>query len=1300
MKKNYNVLYSLPFATKNGLLNSYFCTLLNSVNARFLNSTSGEIKIIAQYSTLNHDINPLQLSDGSFKKIQDIQMTDHLRWYKIETFAEIIGPIGYIHFDINTLKPWKIPPIDYDSEYDKYVINKLGLDRFANVHRLIENKEYDQVSINQLKLEQILKSLNPLCSYSFCYIIKLHFNKGFKTIGKHYLVNNTTNAKQLMLEFYITLLDYILKYEFNAIDMIMTRYWSLGIKVKDANYSTDNIKKEVIKETFTKKYDMRLKYMNSNFIPLTMRISVFYGVLIHKEGNILIFEYHEYIIKVNVIKYMEKHILSIFSKKTNTFIIGALDSAWNNGFIRTILKYDALEDKIENLKIDKNVMLYIENFKILNVEYTIKNSLLSLKDKEYIHNKKIITLDIECYMDDDNNLIPYACAFYDGLKYKCYYLTDYDNNWHEMIEHMIDDIMTNRKYAGYTVYAHNFNKFDSAFLFKNINKKYKITAVLPRDSGLLCFSVWNTVGGKKFKVKFTDSIALLPFSLAKLGQSFKVDTLKGIFPYSFVNKYNLNYIGEMPEYKYYEQSADMMIKYSDMKTWYNNDWNMKKETLAYLHDDVVSLYEILLKMDNTIFNNYRINITSNPTIASLALTILRSNFLNENSKLPKTTGSLEAAVRSAYFGGRTELFIPMKHNIYSYDFNSLYPTAMLKDLPVGNAVYSLEKDLTKIFGFIKVKFTTPPGMNIPILPVRISTKGNDTKLIFPCGTCTGWYFSEEVKLAQEYGYDIEIIESYIFERGVNTLTNYVLHMSAIKDSTEGAMRDIHKLLLNTPYGRMGMRNIRDGIIIANLQQYVEIIKKHEVLDAFPLTDELFFVKYNKSPSKNACLQSGIDYETELLKYNEKNDFVENSTPIAAAIASWARIIMYPWIINSAYTDTDSIFVDHKLPQHMVGKSLGKFKQEYGGIIYKAMFVAPKFYYLSTHKGDIFKTKGISTNISKIDFLKLTNGESLIVRDNRWLRNLSSESVQILTQDIIISSDFDKRNKLFSLGKWVGTSPLVINNNREIVCLDLVLYNVMYKLDIIIFNSDILQKFYYSLIEYCIQTPVCSAATHNLIIENINIENNSQKDNDLDKESVALAITPTNICLLPREFWGEFKWENYEELDVQIPIPEGRWLWLDFSVNYVHKLYSSIFENDKLISKLYEGKRSIPAISDDAKLFAWKFKIIGEFINIENKILEYGPSCLSEQELTNAFIYWYSSNYVHNYLIELGYDNKWIIRSKTDYELEVEKFYIEHNYDLDILKNYYYYDYYLLKNSNLKINDGFKYNTYELISNIQ
>jgi hypothetical protein len=162
---------------------------------------------------------------------------------------------------------------------------------------------------------------------------------------------------------------------------------------------------------------------------------------------------------------------------------------------------------------------------------------------------------------------------------------------------------------------------------------------------------------------------------------------------------------------------------------------MQSETLKYLTKDIVSLYQIISKMDEIVYKNYRINILNKPTIASLAMSVLRSNFLSVTARLPKTKGRLDIAVRSAYFGGRNEVFKPVEYGLYAYDFNSLYPSVMLEDLPVGDAVFSLIKDINKIFGFTKVKVTSPDNIKIPVLPVKVATSiGGGLKLVFPCGT--------------------------------------------------------------------------------------------------------------------------------------------------------------------------------------------------------------------------------------------------------------------------------------------------------------------------------------------------------------------------------------------------------------------------------------------------------------------------------------------------------------------------------------------------------------------------------------
>ncbi len=112
-----------------------------------------------------------------------------------------------------------------------------------------------------------------------------------------------------------------------------------------------------------------------------------------------------------------------------------------------------------------------------------------------------------------------------------------------MIEKMFEDLII-FKYTEYTLYAHNFNKFDSAFIFRIFNNKYKVTNIIPRNTGLLCFTVTHKIGTKVIRIKITDYIALLPSPLATLGASFNVEVTKDVFPHDFVNESNLDYVGD------------------------------------------------------------------------------------------------------------------------------------------------------------------------------------------------------------------------------------------------------------------------------------------------------------------------------------------------------------------------------------------------------------------------------------------------------------------------------------------------------------------------------------------------------------------------------------------------------------------------------------------------------------------------------------------------------------------------------------------------------------------------------------
>jgi len=937
-------------------------------------------------STKNLYENPLSIKDGAYSYVKDIKLNNKIKWVGGAAHSESIGIIGWF-----------------------------GEDK--------DLSSYGDFTNNVKKLAQIFETFSPLNSYSLAIIISKGDNT-VKTADFHYLVNNTTNVHDLMKNIYLRISELMVRYKFKVSDKLICKYKPLSFKVKDPKFPGGRIKNTLYKPTEIN-LDLPNRFLSSSFLPHTMDIK-FYGVLLSKEGNIFYYMYNDkHIIKLEIMEWKLYHKIQILDSITFKVITNIEDLAYGDGFIRNFNSNDA-----------NNYLFYDHKFNLLNIEFEPKIVYLTKSPKEDKHNINIITFDIETYKDSTGNFIPYACGFYDGKNKFLYYLTEFKSH-DDMISQCLQD-MIKPKYHNYTVYAHNLGNFDISFILKILINKYKVTNLLPRNNSLISFNVTCNIKNKKIKIKFADSICLLPASLAELGNSFNVETVKGVFPYNFVKENNLNYIGALPDIKYFDQPDNFIFHYQLMIKWCQNNWSLKDETLNYLSKDLISLYQILKKMDEIIFSNYRINITSHVTISSLAIRILRSNFLNSSNILPKSKGELEQAIRSSYYGGRCEVFRPFGYYLRAYDFNSLYPYAMLQDMPIGQPTFSLIKDLSKIFGFVKVKVTTPDNLYIPILPCRVENEGS-YKLIFPLGCWTGWYFSEEVKLAVKYGYKIEVLESYIFDRGKGIFEDYVKHMSSIKDSSAGAMREIHKLLMNTPYGRMGMRNDRDIIKLVSKEEFQMLELKYNITYFFEIDYNKVIVKYGKFVDKIKCEQSETDYEAEMLKTLD-SDIVNNSPAIASAIASWSRILMYPRIKYSYYTDTDSIFIDYDLNPSLIGKKIGLLKQEYGGLIKKGIFPSPKLYILDTIKGLKSKSKGISGGIlTLLDYIDLYKGGFIEVKDIRWKRYLGIDTISLTQINYTISGDYDKRKKLYSKGRWINTSPLIVNSLLQIVNTELIKY---------------------------------------------------------------------------------------------------------------------------------------------------------------------------------------------------------------------------------------------------------------------
>ena len=183
-------------------------------------------------------------------------------------------------------------------------------------------------------------------------------------------------------------------------------------------------------------------------------------------------------------------------------------------------------------------------------------------------------------------------------------------------------------------------------------------------------------------------------------------------------------------------------------------------------------------------------------------------------------------------------------------------------------------------------------------------------------TFEGIYFSEELKLyLKNKYYNITYLEVYEFSK-FYPFKDYVNTFYKIKSNSLGIDRFIAKLLLNNLYGFFG-RSYR-------------LIKTMKI-------DNLLINKFLTNTEDTIINIETFDNHS-LIKLIEINDNyqIKSNVAISSAITSYARIIMYPYLLlpGVIYSDTDSIFTTIPLNPELISKAIGYFKDEMNGIIIK------------------------------------------------------------------------------------------------------------------------------------------------------------------------------------------------------------------------------------------------------------------------------------------------------------------------------------------------------------------------------
>ncbi len=665
----------------------------------------------------------------------------------------------------------------------------------------------------------------------------------------------------------------------------------------------------------------------------------------------------------------------------------------------------ALIDKKEGIKCD----FFNEKGKLPKQRAEVIESKIIKKKDDF----KICTYDLETCDEIDekkkkNKAITYAVGFYDGNIYKHFYKCDYEDPINEFIKYLI-----NGKLEKIIIYAHNGGKFDLWLILRHLlNNCYgTITNIIVKDGRII-----NLLFRSKGKeIYFRDSICFLIGSLDDLCNSFKTKTKKLIDDVDH-DKININNCGTK---------------------------QIKEYTKEYLKNDNLCLYELLINFDKIIkekLTNNKFGIKEVLTNASIA----RNIFLSEYYKKDKTpiyniTDERDEYLREFYYGGRNECFEHLgliEGKLYYYDFCSLYPYCLLKNMPYGtpkiqnfddliidkNTDENIYKDW---FGFVEVELKHIHKRNKPYHAIK-----KDHKLLFP-------YFknyhkliitTEELKYSLQkdlgYRYKIKKVLHYKFDKYYEKMIRHLYKLKIDAEiSKNTALRQIAKIIINSAYGFWGIKRKIENIEIFRPKGKDEN-KKMRIIN-----------KFNDYFESNKLIDFELDNNGySFFKFEDKLKVSCSNVGIAFFTCAYARTKLYDLFHDIKrkkgliyYCDTDSVITNFNIEKNPELRKkyitpinqkvrLGDLTNESDqkqGYYKKLITLGSKIYYLKNldleKKKEFLKFKGL--NIKKYYEKRIVDDKNKIIE----FRNLKKKCKNKCNCCVKFSEkDFDLLNNGYSL----------------------------------------------------------------------------------------------------------------------------------------------------------------------------------------------------------------------------------------------------------------------------------------------
>lgn len=187
------------------------------------------------------------------------------------------------------------------------------------------------------------------------------------------------------------------------------------------------------------------------------------------------------------------------------------------------------------------------------------------------------------------------------------------------------------KFTRIIVIAHNAQRYDSHFLLRHM---YANSSIWKLNEDSLIINGTKIMRIQVGRYNFIDSLNFFNVGLAKLPELFSLENhCKGYYPHGFNTPENMEYVGVLPDIKYFWPDSLKCKDRQKLLEWHASEltknivFNNKNELLKYCKEDVNILRKACLKFRSILYELTEIEPFYQATLAGTAMTVFTTKFM-------------------------------------------------------------------------------------------------------------------------------------------------------------------------------------------------------------------------------------------------------------------------------------------------------------------------------------------------------------------------------------------------------------------------------------------------------------------------------------------------------------------------------------------------------------------------------------------------------------------------------------------------------------------------------------------------